>query len=85
MALFGAAHGCGGPKMPLSLKSVVHNHNPEHETWHSYTLPKEDPKNIKIAWHILQVLLTSAFFHQKSANFAISRNTDIDYILIHSF
>ena len=23
-------------------------------------------------------LLTSAFFHQKSANFAISRHTDID-------
>ena len=24
-------------------------------------------------------------FHHKSANFAISRNADIDYILIHNF
>ena len=26
-----------------------------------------------------------AFFHRKSANFAISRNADTDYILIHNF
>ena len=43
MGLIGAAHGCGeggggegGAKRRSSLKSV---------TWHSYTLPKEDPKN----------------------------------------
>ena len=35
MGLFGAAHGWGGKKVP-SLKS----------TWYSYTLPKDDPKNI---------------------------------------
>ena len=33
----------------------------------------------------IRVLPTSAFFHQKSANFAISRNRDIDCILIHNF
>ena len=33
----------------------------------------------------LEFLLTSTFFHRKSANFAISRNTDIDCILIHNF
>ena len=52
-------------------------------TWHSYTLPKEDPKNIWIVWHTPWVLLTSAVFQGKSANFAISKNTDIDGILIH--
>ena len=31
------------------------------------------------------VILRSAFFHQKSANFAISRNVDIDCILMHNF
>ena len=34
-------------------------------------------KNNNIPW----VQLTSAFFHQKSANFVISKNTDIDFIL----
>ena len=32
-----------------------------------------------------RVLQTSAFFHQKSANFAILGNTDIDCILIYNF
>ena len=49
------------------------------ETWDSYTLHKEDPR------HSPWVLLKSAFFHRKSANFAISRNTDINCILIHNF
>ena len=47
MGFFGDAHGCGGQKAPPpSLKSVTHILN--HETWHSYTLPKEDPRNILI-------------------------------------
>ena len=36
----GAAHGRGYKK---ALKPVTHNN---YETWHSYTFPKEDPKNI---------------------------------------
>ena len=32
------------------------------ETWHSYTLPKENTKNIWIMRHTPWVLLTSAFF-----------------------
>ena len=55
------------------------------ETWQSYTLPYADPKNIRITWHTPWLLLTSAFFHRKSANFVISRNTDIDCILVHNF
>ena len=35
MGFFGAAHGWGGPFWPYN-----------DETWHSYTLPKEDPKNV---------------------------------------
>ena len=50
--------------------------------------PKEDSKNIWIMWHILWVLLTSAFFHQKSANFAyqeIQIEIAFWYIISNSF
>ena len=73
----GGGGGEGGKKPP-SLKSVTHI----LQIWHSYSLPKED---ISITWYISWVLPTLAFFPRKSANFAISRNTDIDCILIHNF
>ena len=34
--------------------------------------------------HTSSILLTSAFIHQKSANFAMLRNTNIDYIFLES-
>ena len=85
MGFFGAAHkwGGGGKKAPPALKPVTHACN--YETWHSYISSKEDPKNIWITWHTPWVLLTSAFFHRKSVNFAILRNTDKDCTLIHNF
>ena len=42
MGIFGAAHG-GGGRANL-LRRISYN----YETWHSYTLSKEDPKNISI-------------------------------------
>ena len=51
----------------------------------SYTLLKEDAKNAWIIWHTPWVLLTTAFFQRKSASFAISRNSNIDCILVHNF
>ena len=45
-------------------------------------------KEYRIKWHTPWVLLTSGFFHQKSANFAISRNTDTEcivFIIFNSF
>ena len=47
MGFFGAADGWrgGGIKKappPKNLSHISYN----DETWHSYTLPKEDPKNI---------------------------------------
>ena len=65
---------------PKNLSQISCN----DETWHSYILPKEDAKKIWITWHTPWVLLTSAFFQRKS-NFPISKNTDIDCILIHHF
>ena len=49
MGFFGAAHGSGGLFGPHSLKSVTYILQWWAQldvTWQSYTLPKEDPKNI---------------------------------------
>ena len=46
---------------------------------------QEDPKNVSVTLHIPSILLTSAIFHRKTANFAISKNTDRDSILVHNF
>ena len=48
MGFFGAAHGypiCGqgGGKRPSFPKICDTSYN--DETWHTYTLPKEDPRN----------------------------------------
>ena len=76
--------GGRGAKMPPPSPKLSHlSYN--DEIWHSCTLPKGDPKKIWITWYTPSVLLVSATFHRKSANFAISRNIEIDCILIHSF
>ena len=83
MGFFRAAHGCGrGQKGPLS--KICHIH-PKMMKLGSYTLPEESLQNIWITWHTSWVVLTSAFFHRTSANFAILRNTDIDSISMHNF
>ena len=46
--------------------------------------PNEIPKNLRITWHTSSNLLISAFFHWKLANFAISTEADVDFILIHN-
>ena len=64
MGIFGAAHRSGGVGwgggglFAQNLSHISYN----DETWHSYTLAKEDPKNIWITWHTPWVLLTSAYF-----------------------
>ena len=42
MGIFGAAHGWNGKPLPPSLNLSHISYN--DETWHSYALPKEDPK-----------------------------------------
>ena len=83
----GHFQGCsrmgGGAEKPL-LPKICHAY-PKMMKLDSYTLPIDHPKNMSITWHTPWVLLTSAIFHWKSANFVISRNTDIDFILIHNF
>ena len=85
MGFFVAAHGWlggGGQKGLHSLKFATHI----LQWWNlaSYTLHKKEPKNIWITWHTPCVVLTSAFFHRKSANLAIFKNRYIDCILAHN-
>ena len=49
------------------------------ETWYSYTLPNKGQMTNP------RVLLTLAYFHWKSSNFPISRNTYIDCNLTPNF
>ena len=74
--------GGGGQTGPLSIKSVTHILQ-----WRTLAVIPylKKVQKIWITWHTPWVLLKYAFFHQKSANFAISRNTDIDCNLIHNF
>ena len=60
---------------PPSLISVIYILQGNDETWHSYILPKEDPKTIWITWYAHWVLLPSAFFNRKLAKFGKLRNT----------
>ena len=50
MGIFGVAHGWGGGggggRTPLY--KICYTYPNTDETWHSYTSPKEDPKNIWI-------------------------------------
>ena len=47
MGFFGAAHKWGAfwPFFLAPLPKIRHT-SYSNETWHSYTLPKEDPKNV---------------------------------------
>ena len=51
------------------IKPVTHI--PHDETWHSYTLPKEDPKNICIIYHVTHSLSSAdiSIFSPEIRNF----------------
>ena len=56
------------------------------DTWHSFTLPKEDPKNINKSLDTpLGFSAGIAFFHWKSPNFAVPWKIGIDCIRTHNF
>ena len=57
MDLFGAAHGWEGAKK-ATLPKICHSYPKNDSTWHSYTLPKEDPK--KYMNHVTHPLSFSA-------------------------
>ena len=84
MGFFGAAHGWGGRAKRLSLPKICHTYPTVMKLGTVIPYPKRSKKYM----NLVTLPLSSAeisIFHRKSANFAISRNTDIDCILIHNF
>ena len=80
MGFFRDAHGWGNQKGHPSLKSVTHI-----PQWWSLAQLYLISRRLKKIMNDVTHHLSSAFFHWKSSNFPISRSTDIDCILIHSF
>ena len=76
MGFFGAAHKCEGDQK-IPTPKICHTY--------PVMMEQDDSKTIWFTWHALSVIMRLAFFHRKSANFAIWRNTDTDCILMHNF
>ena len=72
MDLFGVSHGWGGAKRPptWNLLHVFHN----HETWHSYTLPKGDQKHRKHINHVTQPFCGNWFLSPEISKFCYMEN-----------
>ena len=85
MGFFGAAHGgLFTPTPPTRLTKICYIYPTMMKLGKSYRLPKEDQKiYINHVTHPMNFADIS-IFHRKLANFAISRNTDIDCNLIHN-
>ena len=79
MAIFRAAHGWGGKK--AHLLKICHTYPAIMKL--GTVIPYL--KKIQKIFESRDVILKSAFFHWKSANFVVPRNTDIDCILVHNF
>ena len=77
MGLFGAAHGWGAKAPAKNVSDISYN----NETWHTYTLPREDPKTRNHMTHPLSSADIS-IFQQKSATFVILRNIDKDFYFL---
>ena len=71
--------GKGGKKHPLH--KICRTYHTMMKPGIVMPYPKKVQKNLGITSHTPWLLLTSVFFHRKSANFTISRNTDIDCLL----
>ena len=82
MGIFRNTHGCGGGELPF-LK-ICHTFPTMMKLGSVVPYLKKIQKNMNHVTHTL----TSAdisIFYRKSAHFVISRNTDIDCILVHKF
>ena len=65
MELPRAVYGLGKGPYPYSLSRIYYN----NRTWHSFTFPNEDHRNILIMWQSTWVLVMSAFFPPEIRNF----------------
>ena len=77
---FGAAQECGSKK--ASLPKICHTDLPITKLVLPYLKIQKIYKSLGTP---LEFYRRQQFFHQKSATFIKSRNTDKDYILMHNF
>ena len=83
MEIFGTAHGWGRDQKDLpSLKSVIHILQLS-DLAQSYLTKTRSKIYMN---HVTQLLCSAdiSIFSQKSANFAISRNSNIYFLLVHN-
>ena len=83
MGTFGAAYGWWGAKRP-PLPKICHTHPTMIKLGTVIPCLKKIQK-IYESRDTPSEFCISALFHRKSANFVISRNTDIECILLHNF
>ena len=85
MGLFWPAHGCGQAKK-LPLPKICHTYSTMMKLGTLIPYLKKFKKYInQVMHHPLSSADSSIFFPPKSANFAMSSNTDIEFVLIHYF
>ena len=70
--------GCHHPLCETDFNPIQAQDHTYPTTCHSYTWRKEDQN----AYESCETAL--GFFHPKSADFAILKNTDLDCILVHN-
>ena len=85
ICLFVSAHGWRGEQKCLPSPKMYHTYHTTMKVSAVIPYLKKSKKKKKILWHTSWVLLTSAFFHRKSATFVTSRNAGTDCILKHNF
>ena len=82
MSFFGATHEWGAKKVPPPQNLSHISYNDETNTVIPYL---KKIQKIYVSRDTPLQFFKSEFFHWKSANFAISRNTGIDCNLINNF
>ena len=83
--IFEAVHRWRGGAKTTTIPKICHTYPTIIKLGTVIPYLKKTKKNIWIMWHTLLILLTLAFSHWISVNVAISRNTDIECILVHNF
>ena len=84
MGIFRAAHGWGEVKK-APLPKICHTYPTMMKLGTVIPYPKKIRKIYESRDTPVEFCSHRHFFHRKSINFAISRNTDIDCNLIHNF
>ena len=86
MGIFRAAHGCGvGGGGGAPLRKIIHTYPAMMKLGTVIPYLKKISKIFESRDTHTPISAEISIFHRKPANFVISRNTDIDCILIRSF